>query len=76
MAMYITNTAKWWQEQIEAAGADGAPGAGRISTKIGIVKSYMLDTFGISLDELRDVVLRRQDEVMAGVVDLTSLEIL
>ena len=76
MAMYVTNTAEWWQSQIEAAGADGAPGADRISTKISIVKSYMFDTFGIVLDDLRDAVLRRQAEVMAGNVDLHSLEIL
>ena len=35
----------------------------------------MLNTFGIDLDQLRATVLRRQSEVVSGMVDLTSLEI-
>jgi hypothetical protein len=35
----------------------------------------MLNTFNITLDDLRDAVLRRQEEVVSGIVDLTSLEI-
>lgn len=76
MSMYVTNTAEWWQEKITAAGYEDAPGAARLSTKIGIVKSYMEETFGISLDELRDVVLRREEDVMQGRVDLHSVDIL
>ena len=51
------------------------PGGDYIKAKIEIVKTYMLNTFNIKLDDLRDAVLRRQDEVMSGQVDLTSLEI-
>ena len=75
MAKYITTTAEWWQSQIEEAQGETGVGADRLSTKIGIVKAYMQDTFGINLDDLRDVILRRQAEVMAGNVDLHSLEI-
>jgi hypothetical protein len=52
-----------------------ASGADIITSKMEIVKRYMMDTFGIDVDRLREVVIRRQDEVAAGLVDLTSLEI-
>ena len=71
MSMYVTNTAEWWAGQVAGAGSGGDA----ISAKITIVKSYMQDTFGIDLDGLRDVILRRQDEVMDGRVDLTSTEL-
>jgi hypothetical protein len=40
------------------------------------VKSYFKTSFGINLEDLRSTVLRRQQEVMSGEIDLTSLEIL
>ena len=46
-----------------------------ILAKIAQVRKYMADTFNIDIDQLRDAVLRRQAEVMAGEVDLTSLEV-
>ena len=51
------------------------PGAGRIEAKIELARKYMADTFNIDIDKLRAAVLRRQDEVVSGVVDLTSLEV-
>ena len=54
---------------------DTFPGGGRLRAKVELVRKYMADTFGIDIDELRDAVLRRQGEVMAGEVDLTSLEV-
>ena len=54
---------------------DTFPGAGRIQAKIELVRKYMLNTFGIDIDKLRAAVLRRQNEVVAGMVDLTSLEV-
>jgi len=71
MALYVTNPQEWWDEQVAEAGESGV----LINKKLDIVKDYMEDTFGISLDLLRDVVLRRQDEVMAGLVDLYNIEI-
>ena len=55
---------------------DHFPGKERLLAKLELVKKYMQDTFGIDLDDLRAAVLRRQAEVMAGKVDLTSLEVL
>ena len=46
-----------------------------IEAKIAQVRKYMADTFNIDIDQLRAAVLRRQGEVVAGQVDLTSLEI-
>ena len=75
MSMYITNPATWWQAQLETAATGELDGAARISTKLSIVKQYMSETFGIDLDELRDVILRRQAEVIEGRVDLFTIEI-
>ena len=54
---------------------EAAEGRDLITAKLDIVKSYMKTTFGINLDDLRAAVLRRQQEVMSGDIDLTSLEL-
>ena len=71
MSVYVTNSAAWWEARMVEAG----DGRSTIETKLGIVKNYMLETFGIELDDLRDAILRRQDEVMAGKVDLTNIDL-
>jgi len=83
MAMYITHTAEWWEAQLTAASASAPQnskdgkiiGRERIEAKLTLVKSYMKTNFGIDLDELRSVVLRRENEIVSGKVDLKSLEI-
>lgn len=75
MSKYITNSAEWWESQLaEAKGAE-KDGSAKLATKMGIVKAYMQETFNINLDALRDAILRREAEVMAGLVDLHSVEI-
>ena len=54
---------------------DTFPGKDNIKAKLDIAKSYMKTTFEIDLDVLRDAVLRRQEDVVSGAVDLTSLAI-
>lgn len=54
---------------------DHFPGDKNLLAKLELVKKYMLETFGIDLEALRSVVLRRQDEVVSGMVDLTSLAV-
>ena len=71
MSMYVTNSAVWWEAQMVEAG----DGRSTIETKLEIVKNYMQETFNIDLDLLRSVILRRQDEVMAGKVDLTNIDL-
>ena len=53
----------------------GATGSGLIQQKLDIVRDYMLSNFGIDLDELREVVQRRQNEVVSGLVDLQDLTV-
>ena len=71
MSEYITHDAAWWRQQLNDAG----DGADAIKTKLEIVRNYMQDTFDIDIDILRSTILRRQDEVMAGKVDLTDITI-
>ena len=72
MSEYITNSAETWNGWITQAGTDGAK---KINAKLDIVRNYMKAGFDIDIDELRATILRRQDEVMAGRVDLTSVEV-
>ena len=51
------------------------PGADLIKAKLDIVRNYMKNNFDIDIDQLRATVLRRQQEVMSGEVDLTSVEV-
>lgn len=70
VSLYIINTPEWWANQLEAAGTEGAD---LITTKLDFVRSYMTDTFKIDIDELRDCILRRQQDVIDGKVELTDL---
>ena len=68
---YVTHDQTWWDEQIAKAGDKGS----LINAKLDIVKSYMQDSFDIDLDVLRATVLRRQQDVFNGQVDLHSITI-
>ncbi len=83
MAMYVTHNQSWWDEQIAKAN-ESAPagskdaviiGGAPIQAKLAMVREYMAENFGIDLDQLRSVILRREHEIVEGKVDLTSLEI-
>jgi substrate import-associated zinc metallohydrolase lipoprotein len=67
VAMYITHDAAWWAAQLQAAGE----GAAYISQKEDIIKTYMIETWHINLDTLRDIVQRRSSEI--GLLDLANL---
>ena len=70
LSTYIINTPEQWAAWMSAAGTDGAA---KIEKKLALVRSYMLDSWGIELDELREVVLRRTNDILASRVDLTDL---
>lgn len=79
---YVTHSADWWQAQLKAAETtwDGNPdqtetGRELIEQKLDIVRAYMFDTWHIDLDQLRDCILRRQDNITAGLIDLTDLTV-
>lgn len=61
IAIYVTHTAEYWESLVGRASAEGQ---GFIEQKLAIVKDYMKTTWSIDLDELRDVVQRRSDEVL------------
>lgn len=72
MSIYITNDEATWDELMNKAGDESAP---LIKQKLDIVKNYMKTSFNIDLDELRSILLRRQDEVFSGKVDLEDLTV-
>ena len=82
MSIYITNSKEWWDAQMEIADDTYADdpkqvktGREMIEAKLDIVRNYMQEIWGIDLDKARDVIQRRQAEIIAGKVDLTDLTI-
>ena len=78
MSMYVTNTPEQWEAWMQdAEGTEDEPSDGRqyIESKLDIVRAYMRDNFNIDLDELRDVVLRRENDIISGKVDLSDVSI-
>ena len=71
IAVYVTNTEDYWNNMLQNAGESGRA---LIKQKFEIVYSYMEQTWGINLDELRDIVLHRQDDIANGNVDLSIIE--
>ena len=71
IAVYVTNTKDYWNNMLQNAGENGRA---LIKQKFEIVYSYMEQTWGINLDELREIVLRRQDDIANGYVDLSIIE--
>lgn len=70
-SVYITKTPEEWAAILDDAGEDGAA---IINQKLEIVKKYMLSSWNIDMDELRDCVQRRINDVVEGNVDLESLK--
>ncbi|MCM1450481.1 MAG: putative zinc-binding metallopeptidase [Clostridiales bacterium] len=70
LSIYVTNSETAWNKLV-----GGAPKASQalINSKLDIVRDYMKTSFDIDIDELRDVLQRRQADVVNGSVDLTDL---
>ncbi len=78
LSEYVTNTADQWEAWMkEAAGTKDNPASGRgyLEAKLTIVRQYMQNTFGIDIDKLREAVLRREADVVAGKIDLDDISI-
>ncbi len=71
MSEYITHDEKWWNGQLTEA----EEGAQFLKSKLEMVRTYMKETFRIDLDVLRAAILRRQDDVVTGKVDLNDITI-
>jgi len=67
-ANYVTLSDTGWNKIIKQAGPEGAE---IINKKLSMVKEYFLNSWGIDLDRLRDIVLRRSAE--ASTLDLRNL---
>lgn len=78
MSYYVTNTPEQWEawmKEAEGTADDPQPGRQYIESKLDIVRAYMRDNFNIDIDKLRDVVLRREAEIVAGKIDLSDVSI-
>ena len=71
LSIFVCNSEEQWNAWLAEAGTDGAR---LINAKLNIVDEYMRSAFGIDLRSLRSAVQRRQDEVVGGRIDLTSLK--
>lgn len=71
LSIYITNPQSYWNDQIKNAGV----GAEAINAKLDIVRQYMHDSWNVDIDVLRAAVLRRQNDVAKGKVDLTDISL-
>ena len=72
LSIYITNSETAWNNTVASASTDGRSA---ISQKLDIVRDYMQSNFNIDIDELRDVVQRRQADVVNNKVDLSDLTV-
>lgn len=62
-AEYITHDADYWQKLMSNAGQQGAA---IIGMKLDILRAYMLSAWNIDIDQLRDIIQRRVDDVIEG----------
>lgn len=79
---YITHDAAWWEAQMKAAEGlyeddpdQTISGRTFIEQKLDIVRAYMHDAWGIDMDQLRDVVMRRQNDIAQGRIDLNNIKL-
>ena len=71
LSFYIIYTPTEWATRMKWAGEKGSA---IINQKLRMVRNYMKSMWGIDIDELRDVVQRRIDDVVEGRVDINSVE--
>ena len=73
VSMYVCHTPDEWAEFMDEAGTSGAT---ILEQKLSMIKTYMSTQWGIDLDELRDVVNRRMDDICNGKIDLSPIAII
>lgn len=74
LAHYVCRSAEEWEEllsplnvpQENANYADYQESRRMIEDKLQVVRSYMQDSYGVDIDQLRDAILRNMDEVVNG----------
>lgn len=82
LSEYVTHSPEWWEKQMKAADAlwkddpdQTVKGRVLIEQKLDILRGYLFDVFGMDIDDIRDAVNRRQNDVAAGKVNLTSINL-
>lgn len=68
IAIYVTHNAEYWNTLVGSASEEGQD---MINQKLALVKDYLITTWGIDLDALRDIVQRRSGDILT--MDLTTL---
>ncbi|MDR3118159.1 MAG: putative zinc-binding metallopeptidase [Mediterranea sp.] len=68
ISIYVTSTEAGWNSLVGRASTEGQS---MINQKLDLVKDYMLTTWGINMDELRAIVLRRSNDILT--MDLKTL---
>ena len=68
IAKYATNPQGWWESLLASSGEEGKA---KMEKKMEIVRSWLLQSWNIDLDGLRDVVQRRSSEL--ATLNLTDL---
>ncbi len=71
-AEYITHDAEYWQKLMTNAGPKGSA---IIAMKLDILRSYMLTAWNIDIDQLRDIIQRRTDDVIGQRIDIQSTDV-
>lgn len=72
LSIYITNTEEQWDKWMEQAGETGGA---VLQQKTDVLRSYMLSSWGIDIDQLRASVLTREHDVVRGAVDLDDITV-
>ncbi len=72
LSMYICTTKAQWDAWMQEAGSEGER---LITAKLEMVKAYMLNSFSVDIDVLRNTIQRRQNELVSGYIDLDDIEI-
>lgn len=68
IAVYVTNTQEHWDDLLAGTTEEGAK---LITQKFEMVRDYLVNSWNINIDELRNTVLRRSNEVSQ--IDLETL---
>lgn len=60
IANYVIHDQAWWDNVLTEAGTEGAD---KINRKFDIVQNYLLDSWNIDINKLREIVLRRSNNL-------------
>ena len=71
LSFYLLYTPETWSQKMTIAGDEGSAIIGQ---KLDIVRSYMRSAWNIDIDQMRDILQRRVNDITSGQVDLKSLD--